>query len=227
MMRAFPFVVLVSVGAFSVSGCSCNPCNAASCANGCCDQNGECQVSQASWECGTGGTACANCEDTAEICQCTNLVNGTCQSSACFQPFAGSYTVSQTVTLTPNGGTAQTAVATNVRMTITQLPDETTLTVEMPSGSTTGCTVPASIATAATFALGSATCNSFAVVTGCSEGTFSYSGGTGTLSDVFADAGVLANLSITSSGTYSQSNCSGGATSSSGTFTATVAGTHN
>lgn len=61
--------------ALTLAACGKPPCNASSCANGCCDANGECQPSSGT-TCGVGGQLCVRCGFT-ETCNLGICFGGT------------------------------------------------------------------------------------------------------------------------------------------------------
>jgi len=58
------------------------PCDATSCASGCCDSNGTCRPGTASSACGKGGAACASCASscTAGVCDSASGGGGSASS---------------------------------------------------------------------------------------------------------------------------------------------------
>ncbi len=76
-MRSMPLILgfLLGLAAAAFTGCPTSTCSASSCALGCCDASGRCQLS-ASSTCGTKGSICSTCR-IDESC-----VSGSCMSSS-------------------------------------------------------------------------------------------------------------------------------------------------
>lgn len=93
LLRTIPVVMAVLL-----SGCGWD-CNAATCANGCCDSNNTCILNGGAARCGTAGASCQSCATCSlGICGCTaglELSGGRCVCTArscsgcCEQPTGG------------------------------------------------------------------------------------------------------------------------------------------
>jgi hypothetical protein len=85
-MRSVPFVFgfVLGVAMAAVTGCPSTACSPATCATGCCDSAGRCQMSSSSSACGTRGALCTTC-GLAESCvagMCTGANPGTAGGSS-------------------------------------------------------------------------------------------------------------------------------------------------
>lgn len=83
--RALVAFLAAVVAGFCVASCgpTAKPCGPSTCADGCCDELGECVAGTALFECGGGGTACTRC-----------LPNQTCALGECSQVDGGDYDAS-------------------------------------------------------------------------------------------------------------------------------------
>ncbi|MFZ5444712.1 MAG: hypothetical protein ACOZQL_32260, partial [Myxococcota bacterium] len=52
---------VVGVTASTLSSCGASKCDSHTCAAGCCDLNGQCQLGSSGSACGIGGAACTTC----------------------------------------------------------------------------------------------------------------------------------------------------------------------
>jgi hypothetical protein len=143
-----------------------------------------------------------DCTSTNEVC-----VSGVCQSA-----LVGTYTVTETVTVTDTSGTSFTSPG-DAAMTITQGASPTTVEITLPGGAATECTVPATVEANNNFSIEMTTCAPFTDNNGCTD-TFTYTSGGGSLSG--------GSFTASLSGTYTQS-CPGA--SGAGTFTVAISGT--
>ncbi len=204
MSRIIPMVGISTLGILVLSNCVCYVvhCDPANC-SGCCDAaSGACISGTDDTACGAGGTTCGDCTSIAEICQ----------AGACYQPFAGTYNVTEQVTVSSDQ-TGQTITTVGFPTLAISQTTVTSLLVDMPSGGSTACSVPATVQTDSAFALAATQCQSFIDNNGCTD-VFTYSSGSGSLTGG-------ANLSISASGTYTQT-CP--AASGTGTFSVAISG---
>jgi len=59
-------------------------CDAASCPNGCCDVNSQCQTGAADTSCGKGGAWCVDCTASFETCHEQVCADKVCNSTTCY-----------------------------------------------------------------------------------------------------------------------------------------------
>jgi hypothetical protein len=207
MSRLISLFGIVALGSLVFANCVCvvARCDGSNC-SGCCAADDTCDESEVDTSCGASGASCIDCTQGNQICA----------SGACVTPLVGTYTVSETVTVTSTTGTSFTSPG-DTTMTIVSAGTADTVSMNVPGGGTTDCTVTGTVTSGTNFSIGTVTCDPFTDNNNCTD-TFTYNSGSGNLSGN--------NLSASLSGTYTQDNCPGGA-SGSGTFTVAISGTLN
>jgi hypothetical protein len=206
MTRNLAVLTVLTLGALALSDCVCviARCGPGNCL-GCCDINDNCQSGDLNIECGGSGAACSDCTSAGEVCS---------SALSCVVAFPGTYGASGTITQTPDTGSP----ATNSYQGTVNISFGTTsndLLVDLPSGTLTNCSIAATVTSSSTFNLQSGLCSQWTDIYGCTE-VWSYSGGSGALSGN--------TLTVSATGTYTQTNCPAGLTGVNGTLAVSYTG---